>query len=70
MNIVIDNEFQESQPCNTIYYAHDETLEHSDCCIIGVWINTLTILVRKVRRQEISLSQFPAKKEGNELQYL
>ena len=43
----ITNEFQ-SQPCVTIHYTYDKTLEGSSCCQFFESVHTHLILVRKV----------------------
>ena len=42
--IISKDEFQ-SQPCLTIYYTHDETLELTSCCEMGAHSQTHPILV-------------------------
>ena len=49
--IILEVEFQ-SQPCLTIYYTHDETLEQAKYCEMGAHIQTDPILVWKVGSPE------------------
>ena len=45
--MVVDDEFQ-SQPCPTIHYTYDETLEGSSWCDFIEWVQTHSILVWQV----------------------
>eukprot|EP00956_Cyclotella_meneghiniana_P022268 scaffold41865_cov45-Cyclotella_meneghiniana.AAC.1 len=49
---IVDNEFH-SQPCLTIHHTHNETLEQSSCCAMGMKSRQLLLPHRSLKSQHV-----------------
>ena len=65
---ISDNQFH-SQPCLTIHYTYDETLEGSSCCQLLELVQTHLIFGEKSRGVELQLSPGMAQKSGRSDEY-